>query len=205
VTKVLVSDHRKSTLLVAIARRFGGLHVEGRTYFDFDKTQPIFVSANQVDFPAPPRRTKIARHPYIAQAPQIEVSCFLPTPPGPVMHGNILGRKRPLRHPVQRPNRRLSDNLQSFKSQNAGQIRFGDALNGAMESTRMKEENMKTISKKFAGNFLSTRLSQLVVCASLECASTLTLAQARHLDTTFAPSRFPPAEWGHGRGGASRK
>jgi uncharacterized delta-60 repeat protein len=45
---------------------------------------------------------------------------------------------------------------------------------------------MKTISQKFAGNFLSTRLSQLVVYASLEWASTLTLAQARHLDTTFA-------------------
>jgi len=50
----------------------------------------------------------------------------------------------------------------------------------------MKEENMKTIFKKYAGNFLSTRLSQLVVCASLVSASTLTLAQAGHLDTTFA-------------------
>jgi uncharacterized delta-60 repeat protein len=45
---------------------------------------------------------------------------------------------------------------------------------------------MKTILKKFAGNFLSTRLSQLVVCAALVSASTLTLAQAGHLDKSFA-------------------
>lgn len=45
---------------------------------------------------------------------------------------------------------------------------------------------MKTILKKFAGNFLSTRLSRLVVCAALVSASTLTLAQAGHLDKTFA-------------------
>ncbi len=40
--------------------------------------------------------------------------------------------------------------------------------------------------KKFAGNFRSTRLSPLVVCAALVSASTLTLAQAGHLDKTFA-------------------
>jgi hypothetical protein len=59
------------------------------------------------------------------------------------------------------------DNLQSFKSQNAGQIRFGDALT-ALWNRPDEREKYENISKKFAGNFLSTRLSQLVVCASRE-------------------------------------
>jgi uncharacterized delta-60 repeat protein len=55
-----------------------------------------------------------------------------------------------------------------------------------VESTNLKEENMKTILKKFASNLLSTRLSQFVVYAALVGASTLSVAQAGHLDTTFA-------------------
>jgi uncharacterized delta-60 repeat protein len=51
---------------------------------------------------------------------------------------------------------------------------------------KLKEENMTINLKKFAGNFRSTRLSPLVVCAALVSASTLTLARAGHLDKTFA-------------------
>ena len=45
---------------------------------------------------------------------------------------------------------------------------------------------MKTILKKLARNLPSTRPLHLVMCVALASASTLTLAQAGHLDRTFA-------------------
>jgi uncharacterized delta-60 repeat protein len=83
---------------------------------------------------------------------------------------------------------RAHDKLHSQKTQEYRQARFGDAATRAMWNLpkQSNEEDMKTSLKKFAGNFLSTRLSQLVVCAALVSASTLGLAQAGHLDTSFA-------------------
>jgi uncharacterized delta-60 repeat protein len=57
----------------------------------------------------------------------------------------------------------------------------------AVERTQKTwRKNMNTVVTKFARNFLSTRLSWVVVCAALVSASTLTLAQAGHLDKSFA-------------------
>jgi Domain of unknown function (DUF5122) beta-propeller len=80
------------------------------------------------------------------------------------------------------------DKSHTPKKQKCRQVRFGDAAARAMWNLpkQLNEENMKTNLKKFAGNFLSPRLSQLVVCAALVSASTLGLAQAGHLDTSFA-------------------
>jgi len=105
--KVLVGHCGQSTLFVAIHCRFGGLYVARGARLNFDKTQDILVPPNQVDFSPSTRRPKVARHHHVPQTPQVEVRIFLAPPPRPLMHGGIVGRKRSLRHPVQRPNRSL--------------------------------------------------------------------------------------------------
>jgi uncharacterized delta-60 repeat protein len=81
---------------------------------------------------------------------------------------------------------RCRDKWRNQKSKNAARSDSTMPLARCRIHQKLKEENMTINLKKFAGNFRSTRLSPLVVCAALVSASTLTLAQAGHLDKTFA-------------------
>jgi hypothetical protein len=102
--KVLIGHGRQTALLVSIHGSFCGLHGVRGSGFDFDKAQHAMVPGDQVNFSAAARRAKIPRYHYESQAAEIEVRILFAATTRPLMHGSIVGRKRPLRYPIQCPN-----------------------------------------------------------------------------------------------------
>jgi hypothetical protein len=79
---------------------FGGLDVMRRPSFHFDKTEDVSLPPDKIEFAAMMWRAVVARDNGVTSPAQVEVSVFLAAPPGTLVRGHILRRKRAGCQPV---------------------------------------------------------------------------------------------------------
>src|SRR5579862_6221208 len=83
----------KLTLLLVVDGRFGRLYVASGPGLDFNKTEDVFVPANEVDLPSTMGRAKVTGNDDVAQFAQIEVGIFLAAASGKLMGRRLVGRE----------------------------------------------------------------------------------------------------------------
>lgn len=99
--EIFPGQQLKLALLVAIDSRLRRLYGKRRAGLNLNKTQNVFVPADEINISSPPRRAEVAGNHDVAQLSQIEVGSFLAFASSALMGWGRIGRKRPLCKPVQ--------------------------------------------------------------------------------------------------------
>lgn len=108
-SKVIAGYGDECALLGAIHGSFSGFDVVRGASFDFDKTEHIFLPADQIDFSAMIGRAEIARDHYVSVTAQIKVSGFFAASADAEMIGGFFGRERVGGEPVEGTNRGVGE------------------------------------------------------------------------------------------------